>query len=254
MLQDIDGRRRLFQQKLDRRVGDNRHAVRRLQKVVHILRDGGEAEIIFASALGQAQQERSRIFGFHHPPRLVDDQQAFFQIFSHGVPDIVRDDIHGDRLEFVFHVAQGKDDEFFVDVHVVGWLMNPAHVPLVYLESRCASESPPSMPASTSSKSDRSGGSMFVEIAVGRDVLEGVGFGDGAVDDGVFFRRQPAEHDAEKSDQVDDVGTQHIGADSSSPGIGKVKRIDVVLGIKRNVEISSAGRFGQDIRIPSPGQ
>src|SRR3989338_4496291 len=39
--------------------------------------------------------------------------------------------------------------------------MNPAHVPRVYFERRCTSESAPSMPASTSSKSERSGGVTF---------------------------------------------------------------------------------------------
>src|SRR3989338_8838503 len=42
----------------------------------------------------------------------------------------------------------------------VGRFMKPDHVPLVYLESLCTSESLPSIPESTSSKSERSGGSI----------------------------------------------------------------------------------------------
>ena len=44
-------------------------------------------------------------------------------------------------------------------------IMNPDQVPFVYLERRATSESDPSMPLKTSSKSERSGGSMEAKFA-----------------------------------------------------------------------------------------
>ena len=48
---------------------------------------------------------------------------------------------------------------------LVGRFINPAHVPLVYFESRATSDSEPSIPERTSSKSERSGGSISAKLA-----------------------------------------------------------------------------------------
>ena len=48
-----------------------------------------------------------------------------------------------------------------------GRLMNPAQVPFVYFVSLCTSDSPPSIPASTSSKSDIRGGSTAAKFDSG---------------------------------------------------------------------------------------
>src|SRR3989344_303444 len=48
---------------------------------------------------------------------------------------------------------------------LVGRFMNPAHVPFVYFDNRATSDSLPSMPESTSSKSERSGGSTSAKFA-----------------------------------------------------------------------------------------
>src|SRR3989344_592612 len=47
----------------------------------------------------------------------------------------------------------------------VGRFMNPAHVPFVYFDKRATKDSLPSMPESTSSKSERSGGSTSAKFA-----------------------------------------------------------------------------------------
>ena len=100
------------------------------------------------------------------------------------------------------------------------------------------------MPARTSSKSERSGGSTLAKFGFRRDVLERVCFGDGAVDDGVFFRRQASQHDAEQADQVDDVRAQDVRGRFVFARDGQVERIDMVLGIERDIEIFAAGGFG----------
>jgi hypothetical protein len=76
------------------------------------------------------------------------------------------------------------------------------------------------MPASTSSKSDRSGGSIG-KVAVDRDVFERVGFGDRFVDDRVLLGREAAEHDAKHPHERHDVERKTSAGDSSSRGGAK---------------------------------
>src|ERR1700689_1695121 len=49
----------------------------------------------------------------------------------------------------------------------VGRFIKPDHVPFVYFDNRFTSDSEPSMPESTSSKSERSGGSPSAEVLAG---------------------------------------------------------------------------------------
>jgi hypothetical protein len=45
-------------------------------------------------------------------------KQAFFKFFPYRVPDKVSNDIHGDRFQLIFHVAQRENDKSFVYVYV----------------------------------------------------------------------------------------------------------------------------------------
>src|ERR1700733_6046333 len=58
-----------------------------------------------------------------------------------------------------------KTTSFLFMSTLVGRFIKPDHVPLVYLERRFTSDSEPSMPESTSSKSERSGGSTSAKFA-----------------------------------------------------------------------------------------
>src|SRR3989338_7144059 len=58
-----------------------------------------------------------------------------------------------------------KTTNFLFMSTFVGRFIKPAHVPFVYLESRATSESLPSIPERTSSKSERSGGSIKAKFA-----------------------------------------------------------------------------------------
>ena len=60
-----------------------------------------------------------------------------------------------------------KTTSFLFMSTFVGRFMNPDHVPLVYLERRATRDSEPSIPERTSSKSERSGGSMVAKFASG---------------------------------------------------------------------------------------
>src|SRR3990167_9125721 len=57
-----------------------------------------------------------------------------------------------------------KTTSFLFMSTFVGRFIKPDHVPLVYFERRCTSDSDPSMPESTSSKSDKSGGSICAKF------------------------------------------------------------------------------------------
>ncbi len=65
------------------------------------------------------------------------------------------DEVHRDRFQVVFHVAYREDNKFFVDVDV-GRLVDKARPRAlgVFGKALRPSISLPSMPASTSSKSD----------------------------------------------------------------------------------------------------
>ena len=83
------------------------------------------------------------------------------------------------------------------------------------------------------------------EVRVARDVLERVGFAHRAVHDGVFFGREAGEHDAEESDERDDVGAQDVLRVLVFLDRREVKWIDVVLGGEGYVEGAPARRFGE---------
>src|SRR3989344_8840610 len=54
---DGDGRGRLLEKQLERGVGYDRLAIRRIQKVADVLRDRSKAEIVFARALGNTEEK-----------------------------------------------------------------------------------------------------------------------------------------------------------------------------------------------------
>jgi hypothetical protein len=57
--------------------------IRAAHKVLHVLSDGGNAQIVFAGAFGKAEEEVCRVFVLHELPSLVDDQDAAFLVCSY---------------------------------------------------------------------------------------------------------------------------------------------------------------------------
>src|SRR3989344_42352 len=88
-LQSVDSGGRLFEEELDGGGGYHREPVGRLKKVVHVLGNGRKPEVVLAAALCHPVEEARRVVRLHHPPCLVDDQQALFEIFADGVPNVV---------------------------------------------------------------------------------------------------------------------------------------------------------------------
>ena len=116
--EDVDGGGGLFEQELHGRVGDDGAAHFARHEIFDVLGDGGEAEVVFAGALGEGEKEIGGIFVFHELPGFVYEEEAFLLLGADGVPDVGEDNVHGDGAEFVFEVADVEDDHLIVDVDV----------------------------------------------------------------------------------------------------------------------------------------
>ena len=92
-----------------------------------------------------------------------------------------------------------KTTNFLFMSTLVGRFIKPDHVPLVYLREslherlRALHAGEHELEVGKKRRLD------LREVRVGGNVLERVGLGDRLVDNGVFFRREAAEHDAEES-------------------------------------------------------
>ncbi len=88
------------------------------------------------------------------------------------------------------------------------------------------------------------------EVAVDRDVFERVGFRNSAVDYRVFFGRETAEHDAEHAHERHNVASQHIGRRLVFARRRQVKRVDMVLGVERDIEVAPTHCLRQELVFP----
>src|SRR3989344_144267 len=244
-LHQIDRSRRVTQEYLDGGVGDHRDAVGGIQEVRYVLRYRRDTEVIFASALRDAEEERRGVLRAHHPPRLVDDEKAFAEFFADRIPDVVRDDVHRDRLQVVLHVAHGEDDELFVHVHVRGAVHESRPCALGVFREACDQRVRPLHPRKHELKVRKERRLDLGEIRVRGDVLQGVGLGYRLVDDRVFLRREAAEHDTEKADKSNDVVAQDVARILILAWYSEVEGINVVLGGERYIEVASADGLGE---------
>ena len=103
---------------MHRGVGDDCPPHARTHEVFNVLGDGGDAEVVFTGAFGQAEQEVGRVFVLHQLPGFIDDQHALFLVGLGLVPDVIQHDIHGYWPQFVLQVADIEDDHRVVDVDV----------------------------------------------------------------------------------------------------------------------------------------
>jgi len=142
----------------------------------------------------------------------------------------VRDDVHGDRLQLVFHIAHREDRELLFDVDIGRLVEEPrpgaAGIFREALDERLA----PLHAGEHLLEVGEERRLGAAEVGIAGDVLQRVGLADGAVDDGVFLGREASEHDAEEPDERDDVGAQNIPRVLVFPDDGKVEGIDMVLG------------------------
>src|SRR3989344_4627529 len=227
-LHQIDRSRRLTQEYLDGGVGDHRDAVGGIQEVRYVLRYRRDTEVIFASALRDAEEERRGVLRAHHPPRLVDDEKAFAEFFADRIPDVVRDDVHRDRLQVVLHVAHGEDDELLVHVDIRGAVHESRPRALGGFREARGQRVRPLHPRKHELEVGEERRFDEREVRIRGDVLQGVGLGYRLVDDRVFLRRETSEHDAEKADKGNDVVAQDVARIFVFARYREVEGVDVV--------------------------
>ncbi len=89
-----------------------------LSEVFNVLGDSSKTEVVFASTLSEAEEEVGGVVVFHELPSLVDDEKAALLIGANDVPDVRKNNIHGDGTEFVLEVADVEDDHLVIDVDI----------------------------------------------------------------------------------------------------------------------------------------
>ena len=170
-------------------------------------------------------------------------KQALLHLVAHRVPDVVRDDVHRHRLEFVLHVAHREDDELLFEVDV-GRLVHESRPRAARVFRETLDQGLASLHAGEHlfkvGEQRRLGAG---EVGIAGNIFERIGLADGAVDDGVLFGRKAAEHDAEEADERDDVGAQNILRILVLFYRREVERIDVMFGGERDMERAAAGRL-----------
>src|SRR3989344_529214 len=119
-LEDVNVGGRLLHQELQGRGREDRPAIRAPQEIAYVLGHGSFPKEVFATPLCDGEEEGGRILALHHPPRLVNDQETLLELVAYRVPDVVRDDVHGNRLELILHVAYREHHELLVNLDVGG--------------------------------------------------------------------------------------------------------------------------------------
>ena len=108
----------MFEEHFNSRVGDNGFTVRGVKKIVDVLRDDGNAEIVFTGTFNKTLKDFGRVFVTHEIPSLVNDEESFFKIFSDLSPDVVEDDEHDDRADFITQFSESKDGNRSININI----------------------------------------------------------------------------------------------------------------------------------------
>ena len=66
--------------------------------------------------LARLEHEVGRVFVLHQLPGLIDDQDALALVGFGLVPDVIQHNVHADRAQFVFQVADVEHHERVIDV------------------------------------------------------------------------------------------------------------------------------------------
>ena len=108
----------MFKEELHRGVGNNSTSHLAAHEVFNILGNSSETEVIFTGTLSETEEEVGRVVIFHKLPSLINNEEATPLVGTDDVPDMGKDNIHGDWTKFVFEVANIKDDHLVVDVDI----------------------------------------------------------------------------------------------------------------------------------------
>lgn len=86
------------------------------EEVLHILSDGGEAEIVLTRLTGHGGEEACPFLVLDQRPGLVDQEDARPAAGTDLAPDVAGDQVDAERPQLRLQVAHAEDDEGAVEV------------------------------------------------------------------------------------------------------------------------------------------
>ena len=90
----------------------------RKQKIINILRNRGDAEIIFSTAFHQSINKFRRILMLHEPPRFINDQNSAFHLRTHHIPNIIDDIVNRHCSKFILKITHAESDQLIRHINV----------------------------------------------------------------------------------------------------------------------------------------
>jgi hypothetical protein len=82
--------------------------------------DCRDSEAILTSTFHKTEEELGTIFVLHDVPCLIYNEHALTFTRASNVPDIVEEDIHGDRAEDIIEISNREDDESILEIDIGG--------------------------------------------------------------------------------------------------------------------------------------
>lgn len=249
---DVHGGAGLFEQELHGRVSDDGAAHFAAHEILNVLGDGGETKVVFAGALGETEEEVGRIVVFHELPGLVNDKKAAFLLGADNVPDVGKDNIHGDGAEFILKVADVKDDHGIVDVDV-GLLGEDASEGAggVFAEALSELGTGAAHMEQGVVEVDDGGRDGLVGERVAGDAGAGVGINEGLVKVGFFVGGESGdnlttcgdlvatEHEAEETVEGDKVGAEGVIGVFGVDDLGEIEGVNADVGVEGETDVAA---------------
>ena len=233
----------MFQEQLDGRICDDGAAVGRAQEVLDVLGDRGNAEIVFACAFHETEQERRTVVVFHHDPRLINEKEALREFRADEVPDIVQDHKHPNGAQFLFKIPDREDDQAIADVDV-GWLIKkPGETTFGVFIKFFRHILRTLEVAQDGLKVAQNRWFLACELGSRDDFPGRIGFRDCPVEERIFFGRHFPKHEFQQACESHDVRPKDVRRVFAFRDERDVEWVDVFMRRERNIEHAPRERF-----------
>lgn len=105
ILEYIDRRWGLFEEKLDRSIRYNRFSIIRTHKILNILCNSRDTKSILTSSFYKTKEKFCTCFILHDIPSLINDEKTFFETRTSEIPHISKHDIHSSRAQELIKIT-----------------------------------------------------------------------------------------------------------------------------------------------------
>ncbi len=243
----------MFKEELHRRVGDDGATHFATHKVFNFLGDSSEAKIVFTGAFSETEEEVGGVVVFHELPGLINDEHAAFLFGADNIPDVGKDDVHSNRAEFVFEIANVEDDHGVVDVDI-GLLREDAGKSTCGVFAKALGE----LGAGTAHMEkgiveinngrgcalmgERIAGDAGAGVSIDESLVEVSFFvgGEGGGDLTIGGDLVATKHEAEKAMKSDEVGTQGVISVFAINDTREIEGINADIGVEAEADITAA--------------